>query len=91
MSTNKINLKDISIRKMQDPSSSKDYFVIVKEDSPLDALRDGLYTPETYLCIQEIMETGWDKLIENYGAITDVEIEYKTDNQGNKVINLTAK
>lgn len=89
-SNKKINLDKVNIKKMRDATNTKDYFVIVDDSNPLDGFEDN-YKPIIYNCVEETMETGWDELVNNYGSITAVEIEYKEDKLGKRVISLIAK
>jgi hypothetical protein len=54
---NGIVLSNVSVKKMKDAISSKDYFVITEEKDALSALKSD-YKPIDYLCIEEEMKFG---------------------------------
>jgi hypothetical protein len=73
-----LNLKNITIKKLQD-KNLQDYYLIIDQND----------NDKAYFCFPKTLQSGWDNLVNNYQNITEVELEYETNDRGNnKVTNL---
>ncbi|KLL05469.1 MAG: hypothetical protein MRERV_1c170 [Mycoplasmataceae bacterium RV_VA103A] len=74
-----LNLKNITIKEKQDKNFNP-YYLIVDND-----------TNNAYFCFSGAVKSGWEDLIADYEKITEVELEFETNERGNnKVISLYA-
>ena len=63
---NSINLKNITIKKLEDKNFNT-YYLIVNNDN-LD---------EAFFCFEKTVKEGWDSLVNNWESIKEVEIEFE--------------
>ena len=70
-----LNLKNITIKKLQDKNFN-DYFLIVNQDSQSEA----------YFCFEKAVKEGWTDLANDYQNIREVELEFETNDRGNKKV-----
>ena len=68
-----LNLKNISIKKLQDKNFN-DYFLIVNNENQ----------DEAYFCFEKAVKDGWTDLINNWEQIKEVEIEFEEKEQNFK-------
>ena len=61
-----VNLKNITIKKLED-RNFKPYFLIVNNEN----------SDEAYFCFEGTVKEGWDSLVSNYENIREVEIEFE--------------
>ena len=61
-----VNLKNISIKKLQDKNFN-DYFLIVNQDNQ----------NEVYFCFEKAVKEGWQELVSNWEQLKEVEIEFE--------------
>ena len=66
-----LNLKNISIKKLEDRNLNT-YFLIVNNDN----------SEEAFFCFPKTVKEGWDSLVSNWESIREVEIEY-TEKENN--------
>ena len=70
-----VNLKNISIKKLQDKNFN-DYFLIVNQENENEA----------YFCFEKAVKEGWQEFVSNWENIREVELEYIEHERGNKVV-----
>ena len=74
-----LSLKNITITQKQD-KNLKPYYVIVDNNNQ-----------NAYFCFPGAVKSGWEDLITDHQNITEVEIEFETNEKGNnKVVSLYA-
>ena len=61
-----LNLKNISIKKLEDRNFST-YYLIVNNDNQ----------DEAYFCFEKTVKEGWNDLVSNWEQIKEVEIEFE--------------
>ena len=61
-----LNLKNITIKKLED-RNFKPYYVIVNNES----------SEEAFFCFEGTVKEGWDSLINNWENLKEVEIEFE--------------
>jgi len=69
-----LNLKNISIKKLQDKNFN-DYFLIVNNEN----------SDEAYFCFEWTVKDGWTDLVNNWENLKEVEIEYTENERDFKV------
>ncbi|KLL05011.1 MAG: hypothetical protein MRERV_7c053 [Mycoplasmataceae bacterium RV_VA103A] len=65
-----LNLKNITIQERQD-TNKKTYYLIVDKN-----------TDNAYFCFSGAVKEGWQDLIADYQNITEVELEFETNERG---------
>ena len=74
-----LSLKNITITQKQD-KNLKPYYLIMDND-----------TEQAYFCFPGAVKSGWEDLIIDHQNITEVELEFETNEKGNnKVVSLYA-
>jgi hypothetical protein len=66
-----INLRNITIKKLED-RNFKPYYVIVNNEN----------SDEAFFCFEWTLKDGWDDLVNNWEQIKEVEIDY-IENENN--------
>ncbi|CAG8628162.1 11982_t:CDS:2, partial [Diversispora eburnea] len=56
-------------------SNLQDYYLIVDKE-----------TNDAYFCFNKAVKDGWNDLVQNYEQITEVELEFETNERGNKKV-----
>ena len=70
-----VNLKNITIKKLE-YRNFKPYYLIVNNDNQ----------EEAFFCFSGAVKNGWDELVSNWERIREVEIEFETNEKGNKKV-----
>lgn len=68
------NLKNITNKQKEDKNFNK-YYLIIDNDSD-----------SAYFCFEKAVKDGWDSLVNNWEQIKEVEIEFETNERGNKKV-----
>lgn len=66
-----VNLKNITIKKLEDRNFNTYYLIVDNENSD-----------EAYFCFERTLKDGWTDLVNNWENIREAEIEY-TENENN--------
>ena len=69
-----INLKNITIKKLEDKNFNT-YFLIVNNDNQ----------DEAYFCFEKTVKEGWDNLTKNWENIKEIELEFEEKETNFKV------
>ena len=66
-----LNLKNITIKKLEDKNLNTYYLIVNNENQD-----------EVYFCFEKAVKDGWTDLVNNWESIKEVEIEY-TEKENN--------
>lgn len=68
-----VNLKNITIKKLED-KNFKPYYLIINNENQ----------DEAYFCFEQSVKSGWDSLVSSWENLKEIEIEFEEKEQNFK-------